>query len=65
MKSEHEREPDLDPPDQTWGQGEGRHDPTIPPDGDEKPPTIYPDGNATNLEDSDAGLAREDEGMDR
>lgn len=49
--------------DQTWGQGEGRHEPTIP--GEEEPPPTYTGGSATNLDDPDLPLAREDEGMDR
>jgi len=50
--------------EQTWGQGEGRHEPTIP-DAEEEPTTSYADGTARTLDDPDLPLAREDEGMDR
>ncbi|HEX7197798.1 MAG TPA: hypothetical protein VF364_13310 [Candidatus Limnocylindria bacterium] len=55
-------------PEQTWGQGEGAHEPTIEPDASESPepePRTYSEGAASELEDPDAPLAREDEGMDR
>ena len=52
--------------EQTWGQGDGAHEPTIPDEDDEeKPPTTYSSGTAANLEDAGLPLAREDEGMDR
>jgi hypothetical protein len=66
--------------EQTWGQGEGRHEPTIPEpddhdhdhhhdhdhDHDEEVPTSsYADGTPHALDDPDLPLAREDEGMDR
>lgn len=49
--------------EQTWGQGEGRHEPTIPDD--ETQPATYSGGEATDLDDPDLPLAREDEGMER
>jgi hypothetical protein len=56
--------------DQTWGQGEGQHEPTIPEpddqaDTEDAPPASYADGTARQLDDPDLPLAREDEGMDR
>jgi hypothetical protein len=54
--------------EQTWGQGEGTHEPTIPDDDEEEaeePPATYSGGTATQLDDPDLPLAREDEGMDR
>jgi hypothetical protein len=49
--------------EQTWGQGEGRHEPSIP---DEEPkPTSYAGGRPHELDDSDLPLSREDEVMDR
>ena len=51
--------------EQTWGQGEGRHEPTIPDDEDEKPAATYSGGSATTLDDPDLPLTREDEDMDR
>ncbi|MGH2427780.1 MAG: hypothetical protein ACRDGV_02665 [Candidatus Limnocylindria bacterium] len=49
--------------DQDWGQGEGRHEPTI---GREKAPTpSYPEGEAQRPDDTDRPLVRDDEGMDR
>jgi hypothetical protein len=53
---------------QTWGQGEGRHEPTIPDDEDEneqRVPSTYSDGTPRQLDDPDLPLAREDDGMDR
>jgi hypothetical protein len=55
--------------EQTWGQGVGDHEPTLPDEEDEEatppvPPT-YSGGTATELDDPDLPLAREDEGMDR
>ena len=52
--------------EQTWGQGEGRHEPTIPDENDEEAtPTTPSGGTAADLDDPDPPLAREDEGMDR
>jgi hypothetical protein len=51
-----------DPPEQTWGQGEGEHEPTI--EGEEQEDVTYSEGTARSLDDPEA-LAREDEGMDR
>jgi hypothetical protein len=62
--------------EQTWGQGQGSHEPTIPEadehqhehehDHDEDVPTSsYADGTPRALDDPDLPLAREDEGMDR
>ena len=53
-----------DPPDQTYGQGEGEHDATIPEEDDEASTTTYTEGTATELGEPES-LAREDEGMDR
>lgn len=57
--------PAADPSEQTWGQGEGVHEPSIEPEGPEPEPTSYSGGTAADLDDPDAPLAREDEGMDR
>ena len=54
--------------EQTWGQGEGTHEPTIPDEAEDdaaEPPATYSSGTATQLDDPDLPLAREDEGMDR
>jgi hypothetical protein len=56
--------------EQTWGQGEGRHEATIPqPDDQDEseaaPASSYADGTPHALGDPDLPLAREDEGMDR
>ena len=49
--------------EQTWGQGEGHHEPTIP---DEEPDaTSYAGGRPHELDDPDLPLSREDEGMER
>jgi hypothetical protein len=50
--------------EQTWGQGEGRHEPTIA-DEAEEPARTYVDGTARELDNPDLPLAREDEGLDR
>ncbi|HJP71019.1 MAG TPA: hypothetical protein VJ975_04810 [Candidatus Limnocylindria bacterium] len=50
-------------PDQTWGQGEGRHEPTIPDE--EQQPTSYSGGEPHELDDPDLPLSRETEGMER
>lgn len=50
--------------EQTWGQGTGRHEPTIPGDDDQKP-TSYAGGTPHHLGDADLPLSREDEGMER
>ena len=54
--------------EQTWGQGEGRHEPTIPDrdeeEDEERVPPTYSGGTATELDDPDLPLAREDEGME-
>lgn len=50
--------------EQTWGQGEGRHEPTIPDENDDAP-TVYSEGQQASLDDRDLPLSREDEGMDR
>jgi hypothetical protein len=54
-----------DPPDQSWGQGEGAHEPTIPDEDEEstRTPSSYSGGTAGRPE--DPPLARDDEGMDR
>lgn len=49
--------------EQTWGQGEGRHEPTIPDEEDE--PAAYSGGTARELGDGDLPLSRDDEGMER
>jgi hypothetical protein len=56
--------------EQTWGQGTGQHEPTIPDEDDEgseesNGPSTFSEGTATTLDDPDLSLAREDEGMDR
>ncbi len=52
--------------DQTWGQGEGTHEPTLDPEAAEREArTTYSGGTATEIDDPDAPLAREDEGMER
>jgi hypothetical protein len=58
--------------EQTWGQGEGQHEPTIAepeePDAatdEEEPTSSYADGTPHALDDEDLPLTREDEGMDR
>ena len=50
--------------EQTWGQGEGRHEPTIPDD-DEQEPTSYAGGTPHDLDDPDLPLSRETEGMEK
>ena len=53
--------------EQTWGQGEGTHEATVPDDqrqDDEAAPS-YAGGTASELDDSELPLSREDEGMDR
>ena len=52
-----------DAPEQTWGQGVGKHEPTIPEDPDE--PKTYAEGERTDLDDPDLPLSRENEGMNR
>jgi hypothetical protein len=56
---------DVGEPEQTWGQGEGEHQPTIEPEPSESEPRTYSEGAASELDEPDAPLAREDEGMDR
>jgi hypothetical protein len=52
--------------EQTWGQGEGRHEPTIPDDDDyTDTPATYSDGTPSRPTDPGAPRTREDEGMDR
>ena len=54
--------------EQTWGQGEGTHEPTVPDedeDNAEEAPSTYSGGTATQLDDPDLPLARDDEGLDR
>ncbi|MGH2417692.1 MAG: hypothetical protein ACRDFY_05100 [Candidatus Limnocylindria bacterium] len=59
------RRADDEAPEQTWGQGEGEHEPTIPEDDAESSTTpTYSEGTATYLGEP-GSLAREDEGMDR
>jgi hypothetical protein len=55
-----------DAPEQTWGQGEGEHEPTIPEDDAESSttPSSYSEGTAADLGEPET-LSREDEGMDR
>ena len=48
--------------EQTWGQGEGRHDPTIPDDEDAARTS---GGTAAGQADADLPLTRDDEGPDR
>jgi hypothetical protein len=61
---ERERIERPDPPGQTWGQGEGEHESTIPEDEESTTtPSSYSEGTAGRLE--DPPLARDDEGMDR
>jgi hypothetical protein len=50
---------------QTWGQGEGPHEPTIPDEEAEETPATYTGGTPAHLDDPDLPLTREDEGMDR
>ena len=53
-------------PDQTWGQGEGEHEPTIPEDAVSSTTPIPPSSSEGIASDPQApSLAREDEGMDR
>jgi hypothetical protein len=75
--TDQEREPTTDAPDaselegggkdQTWGQGEGGHEATIPDEDEsqEDAPTSYSGGTPAGLDDPDLPLAREDEGMER
>ena len=52
--------------EQSWGQGEGAHEPTLEPDASEQEPgATYSGGTASEIDDPDAPLAREDEGMER
>lgn len=52
--------------EQTWGQGEGAHEPTLEPEAPEREGgATYTGGTATEIDDPDAPLAREDEGMER
>lgn len=51
--------------EQTWGQGEGRHEPTIEPETPSDDPATYSEGTAADLDDPDLALTREEEGMDR
>ena len=54
-----------DAPEQTYGQGEGHHEPSIPEDeSSESDRSTYADGTATDLDDPNV-LTRDDEGMDR
>ncbi len=64
----NEREPASDTTEQTWGQGEGEHEPTLPNDDEQAADSTassYAGGTATELDDPDLPLAREDEGMER
>ena len=38
---------------QTWGQGEGTHEPTIADEEDEQPPSANTGGTAADLDDPD------------
>lgn len=49
--------------EQTWGQGEDVHQPTIPAEGEDRP-TAYPEGEGAELGDPET-LTREDEAMER
>jgi hypothetical protein len=63
----HDREQTpREEPKQTWGQGEGEQEPTIPEEDAESSttPSTYTEGTATELGEPES-LAREDEGMDR
>jgi hypothetical protein len=62
---DRERNDRPDPPDQTWGQGEGAHEATIPEEDEESTttPSSYSEGTAGRPE--EPPLARDDEGMDR
>lgn len=52
--------------EQTWGQGEGRHEPSIPgPESGDEEPTSYAGGTPRTLDDPDLPLSREDEDMER
>jgi hypothetical protein len=55
-----------DAPEQTYGQGEGRHEPAIPDDEESSDSmrSTYSEGTATDVDDPDV-LTRDDEGMDR
>ena len=53
--------------EQTWGQGEGRHEPTIPDDDadeDEASTASYAGGSGARSDDPDQPLSRDDEGME-
>jgi hypothetical protein len=53
---------------QNWGQGEGRHEPTIPRGkerSEKSAPATFAGGSATHVDDLDAPLVRDDEGMER
>jgi hypothetical protein len=55
---------------QNWGQGQGRHEPTIPRDEEhaekeKSAPATFAGGSATPVDDPDAPLVRDDEGMER
>lgn len=67
MTDERDRASELEGggDEQTWGQGEGRHEPTIKPEQADDEPTTYSEGTARELSDPGAALSREDEGMDR
>jgi hypothetical protein len=66
MTDEREIPRTEDAPEQTWGQGEGEHEPTIPEDDAESSttPSSYSEGTAADLGEPET-LSREDEGMDR
>jgi hypothetical protein len=65
MTGDRDAAPEADAPEQTWGQGEGRHEPTIPADDAEEQPTSYAHGTAHDLDDPSMPLTREDEGRNR
>jgi hypothetical protein len=51
-------------PEQTWGQGEGKHEPTIPDDDDTGEEPRSHTGETTRRDDPDAS-SRDDEGMNQ
>ncbi|MDQ4034912.1 MAG: hypothetical protein M3153_03195 [Chloroflexota bacterium] len=56
---------DVGEPEQTWGQGEGKHQPTIEQAPAEEEPRTDSEWAATELDQPDAPPTRDEEGMDR
>src|SRR5688500_7509151 len=52
-------------PEQPRGQGEGAHEPTIEPEPPAAEPRTYSERVTSDVDEPDAPLAREAEGMDR